>query len=122
MPVSQINAGPKHGGVAYLSQCMSCGADLSKAPVLPTSEAFSVLKQSDRDVMRNGRAALASLLQGRLFTSDWPSEQSLEALHLLDMRDLLPNDSTWMTVSVLRNRLAKRNLLRGALAQATDSH
>ena len=118
MPVSQINAGRDGKGVAYLKQCMTCSADLSKTDALTTHQTFSLLGQLEMIMLRNGVAVLAALYAGHLFNQDSEKPLPLTMLQRIDKQNLLPHQSNWLPMGMLRARLAQRLARHAAERQA----
>lgn len=112
LPITQLTAGPRKQGVAYLKYCMFCETDLSKAEVVSTAVMNSLLTQWEQALLRNGIATLAALYLRRLVMTESNEEKSVTHLRLLNRKRILPNNTAALTPDIIRARWLHRTTAR----------
>lgn len=92
LPVDMITAGPRSGGVAYLSHCMACDKPLADSTIVPISELREPEYSSwDHALLANGRATLAAIFCGHLRMRMEERRKPLTHLSRLDRMGVLPH-------------------------------
>lgn len=119
LPVSQLTAGPKGKGIAYLKWCMTCGTDLSQADTVSTAQTFSLINNLEHALLKNGIAVLAALHADHLYTEDCATQLPLSSLRRIDNQNMLPHKPDWLCMKVIRGRLQRR-MERHAMEREAD--
>ena len=108
LPAMMLKAGPKKEGVGSLGRCMTCAKKLfTEHRDKKQSLEFRYLNAWETALLNNGRAVLAALLSGDVYTQDQPRRLPVSAISRIEKQGLLPHDSFFLTIAELERRSGK---------------
>jgi hypothetical protein len=106
LPQTMLTAGVKGQGVAYLRDCLSCGASLASLHAIEVDDID--LQEWELTLLRNGRATLAALYDNEVWMTPDGPPRPLAKLGELDRRGVIPNKAGFLK----RERALSRMVVR----------
>ena len=109
LPAHLMEAGPDRGGVAYLHQCLGCGAHLSQH--WKTVDGIlnqGIVTAEERAALNQGRAVLAAIYQRHLYYAGIPQRYRMKALVGLVRSGSIPHETFLLDSGELMRRLEHR--------------
>lgn len=103
LPVSLIHSSTRDREIAYLSQCLECGWSHGKTPSIDMERWPEAFSNTERLLLKHGRATLAALLHGRVDYGQ--GSQPLRRLKLVDQMGLLPTGPAAPSAMLWRKRV-----------------
>jgi hypothetical protein len=108
LPYSPGIDGPQAGRCASLGQCAECSKIRSRGPTVRLDEGNSLFTQHELDLLANGRAVLAALVQRRVAYSGC-TNMRLGGLLQIDRMGMLPKPGAGPSAALWRARRDKNS-------------
>jgi hypothetical protein len=90
LPAEMRSAGADRRGIGYLNRCRSCSTRLSEADPPPLDVKGHALTATERCLLQNGRASLATFYTGKFVLAPSSRNEGLVGLSRLERQGLVP--------------------------------